>query len=241
MRIPGAVNSCLTLVFGLLERGRFVQFRPRIAPERSLPMKPACLRHAGSVMPCSCAEKPQETRPYWSIVSIFTVPCLVPGGRKSAILIVHMYACATKNRRKFPLKRACSPKFSQRCEDGKCEEGRCEEGRCEVLLATSIYTCFYLIILNLNNRIPNPLFPPRFIASIHVSAYCTQYAGYWTTSSITHTVVCVILKYPKYTVSAMLDFCKYPQVSNYPCVTRLAGGYGGLSREGSGAFAREGV
>ena len=118
------------------------------------------------------------------------------------------------------MKRACSPKFSQRCEDGKCEEGRCEEGRCEVLLATSIYTCFYLIILNLNNRIPNPLFSPRFIASIHVSAYCTQYAGYWTTSSITHTVVCVILKYPKYTVSAILDFCKYPQVSNYPCVTR---------------------
>ena len=53
-------------------------------------------------------------------------------------------------------------------------------------------------------------------ALMHKYPYTADTCGYSPSSSITHTVVCVILMYPKYPVSAILPHIKYPLVSWYP-------------------------
>ena len=57
-------------------------------------------------------------------------------------------------------------------------------------------------------------------ALMHKYPYTADTCGYSPSSSITHTVVCVILMYPKYPVSAILPHIKYPLVSWYPWHSR---------------------
>ena len=47
-----------------------------------------------------------------------------------------------------------------------------------------------------------------------------KYPQYCPCVSIAHTVVCAILKYPRYPVSAILPKCKYPKYPKYPCTSR---------------------
>ena len=58
-------------------------------------------------------------------------------------------------------------------------------------------------------------------ALMHKYPYTADTCGYSPSSSITHTVVCVILMYPKYPVSAILPHIKYPLVSWYPWHSRV--------------------